>query len=50
MRMGKLSSIEPDNFWHLNDLGYSPLEVGEFDAAAEVLRRAVHLEDAATER
>jgi len=35
--------LEPDNYKHLNDLGYSLLEFGKLDEAEEVLKRAVSL-------
>ncbi|HID75914.1 MAG TPA: tetratricopeptide repeat protein [Planctomycetaceae bacterium] len=35
--------LEPDNYVHLNDLGYALLEAGQYDGAEEVLRRAVEL-------
>ncbi|MFV1968587.1 MAG: tetratricopeptide repeat protein [Pirellulaceae bacterium] len=34
--------LEPNNYLHLNDLGYSLLEAGRYDEA-EVLERAVQL-------
>jgi Flp pilus assembly protein TadD len=35
--------LEPENYLHLNDLGYSLLEAGQYDEAEEVLQRAVQL-------
>lgn len=35
--------LEPNNFRHLNDLGYSLVEALQFDEAEEVLQRAVQL-------
>lgn len=35
--------LEPINYLHLNDLGYSLLQVGEYDEAEKVLQRAVEL-------
>lgn len=35
--------LQPDNYLHLNDLGYSLLEVGCYDEAEELFRRAVRL-------
>ena len=35
--------LEPDNYKHLNDLGYSLLEAGKFDEAEEVLKRSISL-------
>jgi Flp pilus assembly protein TadD len=35
--------LEPDNYLHLNDLGYSLLRAGQYDEAEEVLRRAVEI-------
>ncbi len=35
--------LEPGNYKHLNDLGYSLLEAGKFDEAEEVLKRSISL-------
>ena len=35
--------IEPDNYLHLNDLGYNLMEAGEYDEAEQILQRAVQL-------
>ncbi len=36
-------ALEPGNYKHLNDLGYSLLEAGKLDEAEEVLRRSISL-------
>ncbi|MCW5201402.1 tetratricopeptide repeat protein [Desulfobulbus sp. US4] len=36
-------ALEPDNYMHLNDLGYSLLEVGKFEEAEEALKRSISL-------
>jgi tetratricopeptide (TPR) repeat protein len=35
--------LEPNNYLHLNELGYSLLEAGQYDEAEKVLQRAVRL-------
>jgi tetratricopeptide (TPR) repeat protein len=35
--------LEPDNYRHLNDLGFSLLEAGQYDEAEEILLRAIEL-------
>jgi hypothetical protein len=35
--------LEPNNYLHLNDLGYSLLEASEYDEEEEVLQRAVEI-------
>ena len=35
--------LEPDNYLHLNDLGYSLLQAGQYAEAEHVLQRAVEL-------
>ena len=35
--------LDPNNYRHLNDLGYSLLEAGHYDEAENVLKRAVRL-------
>jgi tetratricopeptide (TPR) repeat protein len=35
--------LEPNNYLHLNDLGYTLLEAGQYDEAEKVLKRAVQL-------
>lgn len=39
----RVNDLEPDNYKHLNDLGYSLLEAGKFDEAEEVLQRSISL-------
>ncbi|MBW2266614.1 MAG: hypothetical protein JRF28_10740 [Deltaproteobacteria bacterium] len=36
-------ALEPNNYKHLNDLGYSLLEAGKLDEAEEVLQRSISL-------
>ncbi|NTV35056.1 MAG: hypothetical protein HGA50_17440, partial [Deltaproteobacteria bacterium] len=35
--------LEPDNYLHLNDLGYSLLEAGFLEEAERLLRRSISL-------
>jgi Flp pilus assembly protein TadD len=35
--------LEPDNYLHLNDLGYSLLEAGHLEEAEVILKRAIGL-------
>ena len=39
----RADELEPDNYEHLNDLGYSLFEAGKFDEAEEVLKRSISL-------
>jgi|GEM_PF-794967 len=39
----RADALEPDNYKHLNDLGYSLLEAGEFDEAEEVFQKSIAL-------
>ncbi len=41
--LSRAVKLEPNSYRHLNDLGYSPVEALQFDAAEEVLQRAVEL-------
>lgn len=38
----KAVELEPDNYVHLNDLGYSLIEAGLFDEAESVLKRSIN--------
>ena len=35
--------LEPNNYKHLNDLGYSLFEAGKFDEAEQVLKKSISL-------
>jgi Flp pilus assembly protein TadD len=35
--------LEPNSYLHLNDLGYSLLQAGQYDEAETVLKRAMEL-------
>ena len=35
--------LDPENCWLLNDLGYSLIELRQYEAAEEALRRAIEL-------
>jgi len=35
--------LEPDNYKHLNDLGYTLFEAGKFDEAEEILQKSISL-------
>ena len=39
----RADALEPDNYKHLNDLGYSLLEAGKFDEAQKALQRSISL-------
>lgn len=39
----EVNDLEPDNYKHLNDLGYALLETGKLDEAEEVLHRSISL-------
>ncbi|MGM0489457.1 MAG: tetratricopeptide repeat protein [Planctomycetota bacterium] len=39
----RADELEPNNYLHLNDLGYSLVNAGQFDEAEKVLQRAVQL-------
>ena len=44
IRKGRRSvELEPNNYFHLNDLGYSLLEAGLFKEAETVLKRSISL-------
>lgn len=35
--------VEPNNYEHLNDLGYSLLEAGKFEEAEQFLKKSISL-------
>ncbi|MBF0104182.1 MAG: hypothetical protein HQM16_02535 [Deltaproteobacteria bacterium] len=39
----RANDLEPDNYFHLNDLGYSLLEAGQLDEAERVLKKSISL-------
>ncbi len=39
----RANELEPNNYLHLNDLGYGLLQAGQYDEAEEVLQHAVEL-------
>jgi Flp pilus assembly protein TadD len=39
----RADALEPNNYKHLNDLGYSLLETGQLDEAEEILERSISL-------
>ena len=39
----EVNAMEPDNYKHLNDLGYALLEAGKLDEAEEILHRSISL-------
>ena len=39
----KAVELEPDNYLHLNDLGYGLLEAGQFEEAESLLKRSISL-------
>ena len=43
MKYRHVDALEPDNYKHLNDLGYSLFEAGKFYKAEEVLQRSISL-------
>ena len=39
----RVIELEPDNYLHLSDLGYSLTQAGQYDEAERILLRAIEL-------